>query len=420
MTNDLHGPTKNGAPVGRRGAVRTAIWLGSIAAVLWVGLWAFPREYPRVGFPESLYYTIRLFVLEYDLPWFPRSWPLVAIVFAAPLIAVSAVWTAVNRLFNLSPALLTRWRSNHVVVCGVGRAGKIIVATLKKKGVEVVGVDLGPPELFEDWKAEHGVPMVYGSFFSRELLRRAGAARARSILFTSGDDLANLEGAVGAYDWLNPRSTRPRLIWTHVANEKLRHTASGAVRSTGPLRVRFFDTYWIAATRMVERHFNREARHGVTHVTLLGFGKFGHDLLEVLVRDLGPAERIVFRVIDCLDRSEAVAALAAELDVSDRVEFNQANINDLDLVDERDSAFFLCTDDDLGNLAAALMLAGAGSTSFIYVRMGKWPISALADHVGKNQGVTFVNIRDLVIEGVCELPGIFEPPTEAQLEQGHD
>jgi voltage-gated potassium channel Kch len=419
MRNDLHSPTDETASA-RRGTLRTCVWLGSIAAVLAIGLWAFPREYEGVGFPESLYYTIRLFVLEYDLPRFPRSWPLIAIHFAAPLIAVSAVWTAVNRLFNLSPALRTRWRSNHVVVCGVGRAGKIIVATLKSKGVEVVGVDLGPPELFEDWNAEHGVPMVYGSFFSRQLLRRAGAARARSILFTSGDDLANLEGALGAYDWLNARNTKPRLIWTHVANEKLRHTVRGAVRSSGPLRVRFFDTYWIAATRMVDRHFNREVRQGVTHVTLLGFGKFGHDLLEVMVRDLGPEERLVFRVIDCRDRSDAVMSLASELGVSDRVEFNQANINDLDLVDERDSAFFLCTDDDLGNLAAALMLAGDAGATFIYVRMARWPISALADHVGKDRGVTFVNIKDLVVEGIVELPGIFEPPTLEQLEQADD
>jgi len=419
MGSEFHSPAAE-ATRRRRTTLRTLLWLGSITTVLAVGLWAFPREYEHIRFPESFYYTIRLFVLEYDLPSFPRSWPLVLIHFAAPVIAVSAVWTAVNRLFNLSPALRTRWLSGHVVVCGVGRAGKIIVATLKKKGVNVVGVDLGPPEAFEDWNAEHGIPMVYGNFFSRQLLRRAGAARARSILFTSGDDLANLEGAIGAYDWLSPRNTRPRLIWTHVANEKLRYTARGAVRSTGLLRVRFFDTYWIAATRMVDQYFNHEVRKGVTHVTLLGFGKFGHDLLEVLVRDLGPEERIVFRVIDCLDRSDAVAALADELNVADRVEFNQANINDLDLVEERDSAFFLCTDDDLGNLAAALMLARDAGATFIYVRMARWPISALADHVGKDRGVTFVNIRDLVVQGIGELPGIFERPTVQQLEQSDD
>ena len=419
MRNDLHSPATDAARQ-RRGTVRTVLWLGSIAAVLVTGLWALPREYEGIGFPQSLYYTIRLFVLESDLPWFPRSWPLVLIHFAAPLIAVSAVWTAVNRLFNLSPALRTRWLSNHVVVCGVGRAGKIIVATLKKRGVAVVGVDLGPPELFEDWTAGHGVPMIYGSFFSRELLRRAGAARARSILFASGDDLANLEGAMGAYEWLRARNTRPRLIWTHVANEKLRHTASGAVRSTGLLRVRFFDTYRIAATRMVDQYFNREVRKAVAHVTLLGFGKFGHDLLDVLIRDLGPEERIVFRVIDCRDRSGAVAALADELGVSSRVEFSQANINELDLVHERDSAFFLCTDDDLGNLAAALMLARDAGATLIYVRMAKWPISAVADHVGKDGGVTFVNIKDLVVEGIGELPGIFERPTMQQLEQEDD
>jgi len=74
----------------------------------------------------------------------------------------------------------------------------------------------------------------------------------------------------------------------------------------------------------------------------------------LLVRDLGSEERLVFRVIECRDRSDAVTSLASELGGSDRVEFNQANI------------------------------------------------------------------KDLVVEGIGELPGIFEPPTLAQLEQADD
>ena len=41
---------------------------------------------------------------------------------------------------------------------------------------------------------------------------------------------------------------------------------------------------------MIARCFNREKRRGITEVTILGFGKFGHDVLEALVRDLAPED----------------------------------------------------------------------------------------------------------------------------------
>lgn len=400
----------------KRKVVRLAWWFGSISVVLAMGLIFFPREYEGLGFWESLYYTIRLFVLEHDLPNFPRTAPLVIIHFVAPLIAVSAVWTAVKRLFHLSPGLRTRWLSGHVVVCGVGRAGRIIAAALKRRGVPVVGVDLGAADDFEDWCAENAVPMIYGNFCSRRVLRRAGAPRARAILFTSGDDLANLEGAVGAYDRLRADKGPPRLIWTHVANERLRSTARQAVRVGGSLGMRFFDTYRIAALRMVHKHFNEELRQGVREVTILGFGKFGRDLLEVLLRDLSKSERLSIQVIDKIDRSVAVRDLAAELGVADQVSFRQADILALELEEAEDRAFFLCTDDDLGNLTGAMALAKRAGATHIYVRMSKWPMSAIAEHLGEDSGVTFINIPDLVIRGLRELPGIFGRAKASDLE----
>ena len=69
------------------------LWIGSIALVLAIGLYDFPREYQGLGFWESLYSTLRLFVFERDLDPFPRSAPLVFIYFLAPLISLSVVGT---------------------------------------------------------------------------------------------------------------------------------------------------------------------------------------------------------------------------------------------------------------------------------------------------------------------------------------
>ncbi|HUT53115.1 MAG TPA: NAD-binding protein [bacterium] len=397
--------------------IRLGLWLASIAAVIAMGLVYFPREYPGMGFWESLYYTLRLFVFEHDLPNFPRSWQLIFIHFAAPVIAISAVGTAVSYLFRFSPAIRTRFMSDHVVICGVGRTGKLVAATLKRRGVPVVGVDRGPIEAFDEWRSECGVPMIFGDFNRKSPMIRAGARRARSIIFSSGDDLANLEGAVGAYDLLHTDAGPARLIWAHVATERLAETARLAVRTKGRISIRFFDTYHLAAERMISRHFNREIRKGVSEVTILGFGKFGHDVLEILVHDLGPNEKFIIKVIDKHDRSALVRSLAQELGVADRVSFTQASVQDLDLVDEPDKAFFLCTDDDLGNLTAAMMLASKMGATHIYVRMTRWPLSAVADHLGEDRGVTFININELMVQGIEQLPGVFAPASAEHLKR---
>ncbi|MFP4347587.1 MAG: NAD-binding protein [Desulfococcaceae bacterium] len=393
---------------GHKPLIRIGLWTASILSVIAVGVHFFPREYPGLSFLESFYYTLRLFILEHDLPHFPESWPLIFILFFAPLLAISALGTAITYLFRFSPLLQTRWRSDHVIVCGVGRTGKLMAKTIKARGIEVVGVDMGPPEGFEEWLNEVPIPMIYGDFLSRPVLERAGAARARSLLFASGDDLHNLEGVVSAYGWLRTDTGPVRLLWAHIASEKLAETARLALRTEGTVGIRFFDTYHLAAAKMVCKHFGPEVREGVREITIMGFGKFGRDLVEALAKDLKPSEKPHIRVVDIQNRKKEVDALAKDLGISDRMTFMQADIQDLEMTDDSEKAFFLCTDDDIGNLAVALMLTRHIRGTHVYVRMAKWPISAIEDHLRENSGITFVNINDLVVEGISDFPVIFE------------
>jgi hypothetical protein len=408
------GVTMNAATAGRRKAlVGRLIWLAALAGIVAIGLIWLPREYPEMGFWQSLYATARLFVFEYDLPRFPTAWPLIAIHFVAPIVAVSAAWTIINRLFHLSPSLRIRWMRDHVVVCGVGRTGRLLAQNLKEDGVAVVGVDLAAVDLLDEWHSEWRVPVVQGSFHSRLILEKARVARARAIVFASGDDLANLEGAVGAYAWLSEVAGRKRSIWTHVANEKLAATAKSVVKHEGRVSLRFFDTYRIAARSVVARHFDGARRVGVERITIIGFGKFGRDLFEIMISDLAADEDIRIGVIDICDREKAVMQLARELGFAERVDFRRADIHDLDFNGEPGTAFFLCTDDDMGNLTGAFELAAKTDakihSSHVYVRMAKWPLSAIAGQLGDEHGVTFININELVAEGIRDMPGLFAP-----------
>ncbi|MFC1859053.1 NAD-binding protein [Thermodesulfobacteriota bacterium] len=347
--------------------------------------------------------------MEHDLSHFPTSLPLMFIYFFAPVIAISALGTAITYFFRFTPAVATRLKSDHVLICGVGRTGKLLAETLKKNDVAVVGVDIGSPENYEDWRTEHKVPMIFGDFNSRTVLERAGAAKARSIIFASGDDLANLEGVVAAYGWLQDEPGPIRLFWAHIANERLANTARFIFETDSCLGIRYFDTYYIAAKNMVEKFFEEDIRSKINQINILGFGKFGRDLLEVLVHVAGTNADWSIQVVDIRDIESHVQSVAKELNVADRITFINRSIQDLKLSGGKDKAFFLCTDDDIGNLTVSMILVKNLNCDHIYVRMAAWPMPAIADHLGENSGITFFNINELVVQGIKDLPGIFKP-----------
>jgi hypothetical protein len=392
----------------RKTLLKSLLWTVAVGLVFAIGMYEFPREYPELGHVEAFYYTLRLFILEHDLPAFPRSGPLVLIYFAAPMVALSALGTLINYLFRLTPLISGRVRRNHVVVCGVGRTGRLLAETFHERGISVVGVDAADPEALEEWSSRLRIPVIQGDFLTRPSLEKAGATRARALLFAAGDDLVNLEGAISAHDWLEAESTRELNIWTHIFTERLSDMAREALRTEGRVRIRFFDTYRLAAERMVSVHFHRDRRSDVREIFLLGFGKFGRDLLEILIRDWAPDAPPEFRVVDRADRAREVALLAESLDAADRVRFDQTDIDYLNLSDDIHKAFFVCTDDDVGNLAVALMLTRKTLGTHVFVRMSRWPMAAIAEHFRERGGITFVNINDLVREGIAGLPGIFD------------
>ncbi|MCP3924979.1 MAG: hypothetical protein GY714_20570 [Desulfobacterales bacterium] len=383
--------------------IKALLWGSAIMIVLIIGITYFPMEIEGLSFWGALYYTIRLFILEHDLTHFPKYQALVFIYFFAPMIALSAVGTFLTYIYKLSPELISRWKKGHVVICGVGRTGSLLVKTLSERGLKTVGIDIGPQKNFEKISLKYKIPVLKGSFLSGDVLERARAHKARDIVFASSDDLLNLEGVIGAYDWLSSGKVKPTNIvrlWAHVANEKLAETAKMSLQTNGHTKIRFFDTYHIAASRMVAKFFDVETRKGVKEITLLGFGKFGRDLMEVLIQSATPEECWNLRIVDIMDREKEVKTLARELNISDKVTFKQADVMDLEFAGDDSKAFFLCTDDDIRNLTTALMLTNKIKGHCIYVRMGMWPLAAVKDHLSDMNGIVFININDLVEEGI--------------------
>ncbi len=390
--------------------INIALWGSAISVVLGTGVFYFPKEVEGLSFWGALYYSIRLFILEQDIPNFPTHGPLIFIYFFAPIMTVSAVGTVITYIYRFSPAFFTKFRSSHVVICGIGRAGKLVSKTLIDKGFSVVGIDVDPCKTLQEFSMEVRMPILTGDFRSIDILKKANAQKASDIVFASSDDLLNIEGVIGTYGWLNglENPNERYNLWVHVSNEKLAETAKASFNENKRIKIRFFDTFHIAASLMIERYFGFDVRKKIKEVTIIGFGKFGRDVMEVLVRSATLEENWKITVVDILDQKSNVNILAEDLGISENVKFIQADILEIDLVEGDDKAFFLCTDDDIRNLTTALMLTSKVVGSCIYVRMAMWPLPAVQDHLGENRGLSFVNINDLAVEGIKDLPNLIK------------
>lgn len=91
--------------------------------------------------------------------------------------------------------------TGHTILCGYGRAGRILAAELKSAGAAFVVVDQSEEKL-NDAEGE-GMLIVEGNAVEEEVLTRAGVERARVLATVLPDDAANVFITLTARE-LNP------------------------------------------------------------------------------------------------------------------------------------------------------------------------------------------------------------------------
>jgi voltage-gated potassium channel len=88
----------------------------------------------------------------------------------------------------------------HLIVCGLGRMGRIVCEELERLGQPFVVVDTGPPP--PQWVYHHGL-FLQGNATDDSILRQAGIEHARALVTVVGSDAENLFIALSAR-LLNP------------------------------------------------------------------------------------------------------------------------------------------------------------------------------------------------------------------------
>jgi voltage-gated potassium channel len=126
---------------------------------------------------------------------------------------------------------IAKW-SGHIVVCGYGRFGRVVVDELLRAGERVVVVDLA--EGLEEELAAAGLPVVVGSAVSDEILVRAGVPRARAIVVATSSDADNVFVTLAARE-LNPAIRIYARGESDAAARRLER--AGACSVTSPFRI---------------------------------------------------------------------------------------------------------------------------------------------------------------------------------------
>jgi Trk K+ transport system NAD-binding subunit len=147
---------------------------------------------------------------------------IVAVLFA--LVTDAIVTARIARTLGELP----RPRSDHAVVCGLGRVGFRIVQRLVAAGIPCVAVERREDNPFLDATRRLGVPVLVDDASRRETLTPLRVPQARVVLAVTDDDLANLETALNARA-LNPDVRVVMRLFSHDLAERAERTFSIAI-----------------------------------------------------------------------------------------------------------------------------------------------------------------------------------------------
>ena len=325
--------------------------------------------------------------------------------FAAPLITASAILETAFRLL-LPLALRVRPPSDHVVLAGAGRLGRLYVQELRKRDPErsviIVEQDRNHPAFGELVEAER-VQVIRGDITSDQVLRGLNLPAAHRVLLLTGDDFSNLDAAAKTLKIAPELAGR---IVVHVSNLGFMRQTAG---STVARDCAIFNGHEAAAIRLVREHlagrFKRTSYRDL--VVLAGFGRFGQTVLHQLQQH-APG---MFGPVVILDEnaSRNVRAFREHPGFAD--DYDRAVV-DGDLLDpdiwreigevvslERNSPVIIVgSGDDATNLRAALAVCRRHPSALVIVR--SFRTSPYMEEVLREAGAHPFNLGELIGAGM--------------------
>ncbi|HEY5342021.1 MAG TPA: NAD-binding protein, partial [Candidatus Aquilonibacter sp.] len=129
---------------------------------------------------------------------------IVAMVTMLVGVTIFAVFTAtVTSALNAATTRRTRGlrpihRSGHVIVCGAGNVGSLVIEYLRELGEDVVVVEKNPDAILVELARDRKIDLLTGDATNDETIAYCSPERAKALVGITNSDTANLEVALGA------------------------------------------------------------------------------------------------------------------------------------------------------------------------------------------------------------------------------
>lgn len=204
---------------------------------------------------------------------------------AAPAIAAAATAGAVSAAVSAlrERGLLTPRRTGHVVVCGLGRKGWHLAASVEQDHSGVVVIEREREVVETRRHRSPRLTVVHGDATDVNVLRHAGVPRARALYALTGSDGTNATIAM-AVRRLARRPGLPLDVFVHVVDAELEHLLAPWLENVeGPCAIRLVNIYEAAARALLARHRPVDAGGGAV-VVVVGAGRLGQSLVVELGR----------------------------------------------------------------------------------------------------------------------------------------
>jgi voltage-gated potassium channel Kch len=194
--------------------------------------------------------------------------------------------------FDRLDALRIRALHDHVVICGLGDTGLLLVQAFRRDGYAVLALDKAEDNPHLTAAREAGAAVLVGDATRPEVIGRARLDRARHVVIVSGSDATNVEIAARARAF-SPADGRVLPASTAISDPELWYALrSWDVGTRDRFRLEFFNLTELGARALLARFspFSPDDDGRTPHVLIVGANTLSEHVIGHLVRQWQDAE----------------------------------------------------------------------------------------------------------------------------------
>jgi hypothetical protein len=380
-----------------------------------LGTIGFQLYYSQTGesfnFGRSLYSALELLELRGGNLATPIPWELTVASWLAPAVAMYGVLLGLAAIFrDQFRSMRLRFTSNHVVICGLGQKGVLLARNFHASGHTVAVIENDGSNPYISAYREMGIIVIPGDARDEYTLRKAGVARAQTLIAVCGDDGANADVAVKARHMVSSRLGRKLNCAIHIKDPRLwvflrRQEFSPAKDEA--FRLDFFNIYDHGARQLLRANPLPAHTNGnqgkAPHLLIVGLENLGKQIVIHLVRQWYPlyeknGSKLHISVVDP-DAQKKIDGLCQDYSLvremcewsAYQVDFNCSEFHQAKFLEAKHQSpdityIYVCLEDETVGLSSALCLLEQTQSSEIPILVRMTEDAGLASLLKDTKG----------------------------------